>query len=205
MTTPVLWSLVALGLGLIVVRRRSVAIALVALQSLLLGVAALGEAGGDAADLAVAATVLAAKGLALPALLAVIVRRTREPRRVASERHAIARLIAALAVALAAVELTPPLGLEDGAAERAAVGLLVLGIVTAVLRRPALFQALGFLVAENGLYVAAIATAGGLPAVIELGLLFDLLVIVSVAAAFSARIHEELGTGDTAVLRGLRD
>ena len=74
-----------------------------------------------------------------------------------------------------------------------------------MLRRAAIFQALGFLVAENGLYVAALAVHGGLPAVIELGLVFDLVVVVVVAAAFSAKIHEHLGTGDTGLLGELRD
>ena len=73
------------------------------------------------------------------------------------------------------------------------------------MRRPAIFQALGFLVAENGLYLAALVAPGGLPAFIELGLVFDLVVVVSVAGAFSAKIHEELGTGDTSLLGGLRD
>jgi hydrogenase-4 component E len=72
-------------------------------------------------------------------------------------------------------------------------------------RRPAIFQAFGFLVAENGLYLAALAVPGGLPVFIELGLVFDLVVVVSVAGAFSAKIHEELGTGDTSLLGSLRD
>ena len=40
---------------------------------------------------------------------------------------------------------------------------------------------------------------------IELGALFDLALVVTVAAAFTQRIHVELGTGDTELLRGLRD
>ena len=40
---------------------------------------------------------------------------------------------------------------------------------------------------------------------IELGALFDLALVVTVAAAFAQRIHDELGTGDTDLLRGLRD
>jgi hydrogenase-4 membrane subunit HyfE len=41
--------------------------------------------------------------------------------------------------------------------------------------------------------------------VIELGALFDLALIVVVASFFARRIHGELGTGDTHLLRGLRD
>jgi hydrogenase-4 component E len=99
----------------------------------------------------------------------------------------------------------PRFGLETAAAEHAAVGLVALGIATAVVRGAAIFQALGFLVAENGIYLAALAVPGGVPAFIELGLVFDLVVIVSVAGAFSAKIHEELGTSDTTLLEALRD
>jgi hydrogenase-4 component E len=95
--------------------------------------------------------------------------------------------------------------LDEPAAQDGAVALLALGVAIAVVRRAAIFQALGFLVAENGLYVAALAAPGGLPAVIELGLVFDLVVVVVVAAAFSAKIHEHLGTGDTSLLEELRD
>ncbi len=56
-----------------------------------------------------------------------------------------------------------------------------------------------------GLYLAALAAPGGLPAFVELGLVFDLVVIMTVAGAFSAKIHEELGSGDTSLLGSLRD
>ena len=193
------------ALGVVVVRRRSVAIALVALQSLLLGAQAIGDAAGQSTALLVGGIVLLAKAIVLPALLWVVVSRTREQRRIASERHPLGRLTVALAAALAIVALVPPFGLADAGVEHAAVGLVALGIATAVVRRPAIFQALGFLVAENGLYLAALGAPGGLPAFIELGLVFDLVVVVSVAGAFSAKIHEELGTGDTSLLGGLRD
>ena len=55
--------------------------------------------------------------------------------------------------------------------------------------------------------VATIATAarGGLPLLIELGALFDLMIIVAIAAAFHSRIFGEFGSGDATALRGLRD
>jgi hydrogenase-4 component E len=205
MSRALIWALVISSLGVVTVRRRSVAIGLVALQSLWLGAEAIGDAAGHSTALLVAGAVLLAKAIALPVLLAVVVARTREPRRIASERHPLVRLTLALAVGLATVALTPRFGLTDAAAEHAAVGLVALGIATALVRRPAIFQALGFLVAENGLYLAALAAPGGLPAFVELGLVFDLVVVVSVAGVFSARIHQELGTGDTSLLGGLRD
>jgi hydrogenase-4 component E len=192
----------ALALGVVVVRRRSVAIALVAAQSLVLGVIALVDGLGESAALATAGVALLAKAVALPALLIWVVARTREPRLIVEERHALARAVAAAAVTLVLVELVPDVGLDG---QDGAVALLALGVSIAVLRRATIFQALGFLVAENGLYVAALAAPGGLPAVIEIGLVFDLVVVVAIAAMFSARIHEQLGTSDTGLLGELRD
>ena len=204
MSQAATWPLVLCALGVVLVRRRRVAIALIAAQSLLLGVAAIGEAAGASTALLAAGVVLVAKAIALPALLAVVVNRTREARLIASERHPLARLTLALAIALAIVALVPR-GPLAGDTEHAGVGLIALGIAIAILRPQAIFQALGFLVAENGLYFAALSTPGGLPVFIELGLVFDLVVVVTVAGVFSAKIHETLGTGDTSLLGGPRD
>ena len=205
MSHAVTWALVISALGVVLVRRRTVAIGLVAAQSLLLGAVALSDAAGQSTAMIVAGVVLVAKAIVLPALLLLVVSRTREAQPMTTERHPLARLTLALAIALAAVALVPRLGLADAGVEHAAVGLVALGIATAVVRRPAIFQALGFLMAENGLYLAALGAPGGIPAFIELGLVFDLVVVVSVAGVFSAKIHEELGTGDTSLLGGLRD
>jgi hydrogenase-4 membrane subunit HyfE len=64
---------------------------------------------------------------------------------------------------------------------------------------------IGLIVAENGVSLLAISVTGGLSYVIELGALFDLGLIVTVAAAFTRQIHSELGTGNSELLRGLRD
>jgi hydrogenase-4 component E len=201
----VTWALVISALGVVTVRRRSVAIVLVAVQSLWLGAEAISDAAGHSTALLVGGAVLVAKAVVLPGLLAAVVLRTREAGRISSERHPLARLTIALAIALAIAALVPRFGLVHPGVEHAAVGLVALGITTAVLRRPTVFQVLGFLVAENGLYLAALSAPGGLPAFIELGLVFDLVVVVSVAGVFSAKIHEQLGTGDTSLLAGLRD
>jgi hydrogenase-4 component E len=205
MSHAVIWMLVICALGVVLVRRRRLAIALIALQSLLLGIQAIVDAAGESTALLVAGVVLIAKAIVLPVVLMIVTTRTREPQRIASERHPFARLMIAVTLALAIVVLVPSFGLTSGGAEHAAVGLIALGIATAIVRPQAIFQALGFLESENGLYLAALAVPGALPAFIELGLVFDLVVVVSVAGAFSAKIHEELGTGDTSLLGELRD
>jgi len=204
MSAAPMWALIGLGFGIVVVRRRTTAIALVAAQSLLLGALAVAEAADARTGLAIAAGALIARAIVLPLLLLRVVRVTREPRRVV-ERHALARLVGAVLAVVVAAPLVPAFGLERAGAGNAAFALVVLGIVIAAVRGPVVLQAVGFLVAENGVYLAGLAVAGGLPGAIELGLLFDLLVVLAVAAAFGSKIHEEFGSGDTGLLRGLRD
>jgi hydrogenase-4 membrane subunit HyfE len=198
-------AILALGLGVIVVRRRSVALALVAAQSLALGIGALDLAFDRSDDFLVASLVLLTKAAVLPVLLLIVMRRTREPRLVAPAASALVRLAGAGALALAAAALVPPLGLGDPQIEHSAAALVLVGIAIAFARRPAFMQLLGLIVTENGVSLLAVSVPGGLSYVIELGALFDLALVVCVAAAFTQRIHLELGTGDTELLRGLRD
>lgn len=204
MSSALVTTILALGLAVIVVRRRSIAIALVAAQSLALGLGAFGIASGRS-ELVVAGLVLVTKAVVLPALLLVVMRRTREAGLVAPAAGPLLRLAGAGAVGLLAALLVPPLGLTDSHTEHTAVALVFVGITIVVARRPAFFQLLGLIVAESGLSLLAISVPGGLTYVVELGALFDLALIVTVAAAFTQRIHDELGTGDTELLRGLRD
>jgi hydrogenase-4 membrane subunit HyfE len=198
-------AILVLGVGVIVVRRRTVAIALIAAQSLILGIGALDLAAGRSGEFLVASLVLLTKAAVLPVLLLVVIRRTREARLVAPVAPAMARLAGAGAVALAVTALVPPLGLGDAQTEQTSVALVLVGIAIVVARRPAFMQLMGLIVAENGLALLAVSVPGGLSYVIELGALFDLALVVTVAAAFTQRIHVELGTGDTELLRGLRD
>jgi hydrogenase-4 component E len=197
-------AMLVIGLAMIVVRRRSVGILLLAAQSLALGIIAIDLAGGHSGEILVAG-VLLAKAVGLPALLYLLIRRTPEAGLVVAAAGPIVRLAGAGAVALCAVLLIPPLGLGDPHTEHTAVALVLVGITIVVLRRPILFQLLGLVVAENGLSLLAVSVPGGLSYVVEFGALFDLALIVTVAAAFAHRIHTDLGTGDTELLRGLRD
>jgi hydrogenase-4 component E len=204
MSTATIAVLVALGFGVMLARRRSFAIWLLTAQSLLLGVAAL-TLVDEGPGLLLAGIILIVRAVALPALLSLTRRRTPEPGPVTPATTVVVRLLVATVVCLIAVASVPPLGLGDVAAEHGAIALLCLGIAIVIMRRPALVQVLGILVAENGVYLLAVSVHGGLPFAIELGVLFDLALIITVAAAFAHRIHGEIGSGDTDLLRGLRD
>lgn len=197
------WTIVALGIGVVVVRRRSIAVGLVTAQALLLAASALG--GGGSLDAAFAAAALALRGAILAALFLLLVRRTRETRPVRAGVAPLGRAAAAVALAMALIWLVPTIGLDSQAAERATLSLVAFGLVTAAMRRATLFQVLGIVLVENGLALAALSLPGASSLAIEIGVAVDLLLIVLVAGVFHERIFAEFGAGDSAVLRSLRD
>jgi hydrogenase-4 component E len=203
MNSGVVWFVVALGLGVPTLRRRTVAVALVTVQALVLAATAAVRAH-DAAEL-VASGALLVRAVLLGALLIVVVRRTREASPVGSSSGPLLRGGAAIGLALALAVLVPSLGLGDRDAERAVLALVAFGLVTVATRRATVFHIVALVQVDNALAVAALAAAGGLPALIELGVAGDLIVVVLVAALLHARIYAEFGSGDSTHLRGLRD
>lgn len=198
MSGALVWLLVALGLGVVVVRRRSLAVALITAQALVLAVSA-------AQDKAAPAAVLAIRAVALGTLLLLVVARTREPRPVRAGIAPIARAGLAVGFALALTWLVPAIGLESRNAERGVLALIAFGITAAATRRATLFQVLGIVLCENGLALAALELPGGSSTAVELGVAFDLTLVAVVAAVFHEKIFAEFGAGDTAALRSLRD
>ena len=141
MNGALLWILAAIGLTVVVVRRRSVAVGLVTAQALILAGFALHDAGsvGDV----VAAGALAVRAFALAALFLLLVSRTREQRPVHARVPPLVRAGGAVAFALALTWLVPVLGLDSRDSERAVLALVAFGIVTAATRRATLFHVLG--------------------------------------------------------------
>lgn len=203
MTGTLAWAVVALGLGVVVVRRRSAAVGFVTAQALVLAGVAAAEA--SSADDVAAAFTLAVRGIALAVLFLAIVARTREPRPVRAGTSPLARAGLAVGVALAFTWLVPPIGLESGQSERAMLALVAFGAAVVATRRATLHQLLGIVMVENGLVLGAIELPGGASLAVELGVALDLTLIALVAMVFHERIFAEFGSGDTAALEALRD
>ena len=195
---------VGLGLGVVVIRRRSMALVLVTSQSLLLAGVALWRTDGHV-ELLPAAGGLLVRSIAVAAILGIGIARTRETRPVRAGIEPMARAVIALAALLAIPPLIPAFGFGDPNAQRAAIALGVLGIVIALTRRATILQILGIVVAENGATMAALSASNAVPDVIGLGVIFDLLLIAIVATAFHSRIFGQFGSGDSAHLRELHD
>ncbi len=195
---------VGLALGVVVVRRRSVALTLVTAQSLMLAGVAVWRASGHL-ELMTGAGALLLRAAAIATILGIGIARTRETRPVRAGIEPMVRVVIALAALLVIPPLMPALGFGDQYAQRAAVALGVLGIIIALTRRATIVQILGIVVAENGATLAALSASDAVPGVIELGVILDLLLIAVVAIAFHTRIFGQFGSGDSAQLQDLHD
>jgi hydrogenase-4 component E len=81
---------------------------------------------------------------------------------------------------------------------------ILTGVFLIVARRKALTQCLGYLVLENGIFCFGVAAVGEIPALVELGVLLDLLLAVLVMGIAMYRLREEFDHMDTDLLTTLR-
>ncbi len=118
-------------------------------------------------------------------------------------------LLAAAGLGLLAYAVTRPLvELAPSAATRVlpvAVTVVLIGFFVLVTRRRALSQLVGLLLLDNGITATAFVATAGVPLVVELGVSFDLLLVVLVLQVLAARLRSTFGTTDLDELRELHD
>jgi hydrogenase-4 component E len=84
------------------------------------------------------------------------------------------------------------------------VATTLVGLFVMVSRRRALMQVIGLVIVENAIFLAAVSLTYGMPLVVEMGVLLDLLVGVALLGLFVGRIEETLGDSDTTRLSSLK-
>jgi len=203
-------AIVLLGVGLAATRSIGRAIWLVAIQSSLTGVAALGVGLATGAGHLLIGGILAigVKGFVVPLVLGSILRRSALRR----ERHPLlgprVSLVAAVAIVFVASAAAngAVLGASVAASRAlpAAIAQVLTGLLIVMTRRKALSLVVGLLVFENGIALTAFSLTYGMPLVVELGVLFDVLIAVVVAWVYARRMLDVLGTTSTDRLRSLR-
>jgi len=87
----------------------------------------------------------------------------------------------------------------------AAVSLVFTGLVIMLTRRIALSQIIGFLVLENGIYLFALTQTSGMPMLVEMGILLDVLAGVMVAGLLIFNIQKSFEHIDVTLLDELKD
>lgn len=118
-------------------------------------------------------------------------------------------LLAAALLTLLAYAVTRPLvALDPGpvtAVLPVAVSVVLIGFFVLTTRRRAVSQVIGFLLLDNGITATAFLATGGIPLVVEVGVSFDVLLIVLVLRVLALRLRTTVGTTDINELRELRD
>jgi hydrogenase-4 component E len=84
------------------------------------------------------------------------------------------------------------------------VAVVLVAFVLMIVRRDVISQAIGFLSLENGISLTALVVAAGLPLILEVAFLFDLLVVAVVFGLLIRVHHGRTDSMSTADLTGLR-
>jgi hydrogenase-4 component E len=122
-------------------------------------------------------------------------------------RASVALLMAGALVIVAYVVMLPVAAasrLPTASAIPLAFAVILIGLLVCVTAQRALSQVLGFLVFENGIFLFAVLTTYGVPAIVEAGVLLDVLVVVLLLTGVIVQIRQEHDSIDLDRLRELR-
>jgi hydrogenase-4 component E len=100
-------------------------------------------------------------------------------------------------------QVTGPAAQHPGAGGMALAHLLI-GMLLMLTRRLAISQVIGFLVLENGIFLYALTQTHGMPLMVEMGVVLDVMVGVMVAGLVIFRLKGSFEHIDVTELRGLR-
>lgn len=154
-----------------------------------------------------AVVVIAVKAAFIPAFLAWIAGRIEVQRDRCVSLSPSMALFAGCGALLAGYLLTSRvqglLSHNPGAAGMA-LALLLIGMLMMITRRLAISQIIGFLVLENGIFLYALTQTHGMPLIVEMGVVFDVLIGVMVAGLVIFRLNRSFEHIDVTKLRGLR-
>lgn len=149
---------------------------------------------------------LVVKAGIIPALLATRARRSRTEVRALVSLPAGA-LVCGTLVVLAFSQTRALFGSREdilAACLPVSVAVTLIGLFVMVTRRQALMQVVGLVLLENAIFLAAVSLTYGMPLVVEIGVLLDLMAGVAVLGLFVQRLEEALGEADTTSLTGLK-
>ena len=76
------------------------------------------------------------------------------------------------------------------------IAVILIGLFIMITRKKALIQVIGLLFMENGLFLAGFALTFGMPLIIELGVLFDMLMAIIILGLFIVQIKKSFASSD---------
>jgi hydrogenase-4 component E len=185
------------------------AIYAVAAQAAFLGIAGavLGAATGNVDLWVIAGITILVKAILLPWLLIWVVRRIQIPREIEPVIPINATLALAAGIVVLAFHLSTSLGSVrqaiTGNALPVGIALILLGVLVMASRRKALVQMLGLFASENGIFFTAMAISQGMPLIIEIGVILDVVLGALVMGILVLRVRSSVDT-DIADLENLK-
>ncbi|MFI5379490.1 MAG: hypothetical protein ACHRHE_09350 [Tepidisphaerales bacterium] len=176
------------------------AIYAVAAQAVFLGIAGaiLAAATGNADLWVIAGITILVKAILLPWLLIQVIKRIGIDR----EIQPVIPINVTLALAAAIVVLSFRLSASLGPVRQAITGnalpvglaLTLLGVLVMASRRKALTQMVGLFAAENGIFFTAMAVSQGMPLIIEIGVILDVVLGALVMGVMVLRVRSDVDT-----------
>ncbi len=185
------------------------AIYAVAAQSVFLAIAGgvLAAATGSVDLWIIAGITVLVKSIALPWLLIWVVKRIGIRREIEPVLPIAVTLSMAAVVVVFAFYLSASLGpvrqAITGNALPVGIALTLLGVLVMASRRKALTQMVGLFACENGIFFTAMAVSRGMPLIIEIGIILDVVLGALVMGIILLRVRSSVGT-DIADLENLK-
>ena len=202
--------IVLTGVWLAIGRSLDRAVGVFAIQAALVGIVALtvGLATGAPHLIVGGLLAIGVRAAVVPLVLAEILRDSPVRRETDPYLGRGGSLIAAIAIVFVGVAgsreagLASPLGATG--ALPAAISTVLLGLLLMTTRRKSVSIVIGLLVFDDGIALAALSLTYGMPLVIELGIAFDLLILLVVVRVYARRMLATFGSLSTEWLRDLR-
>ena len=185
------------------------AIYAVAGQSLLIAIAGavLAASTGNVDLWVIAGVTLAVKAIALPWVLHRVVQRMNVRREVEPVIPVGAMLALAVAIVVVSFQLSASLGpvrqAITGNALPVGIALTLTGVLVMATQKTALTQMVGLFASENGIFFTAMSVTQGMPLIIEIGVILDVILAALVMAIMVLRVRSTVDA-DIADLDRLR-
>lgn len=139
------------------------------------------------------------KGIGIPIFLQRIIKKIRVTHDVEPYiGNTISLLVSGVLVSIVYASLSKGIAVTGYSknALQIAVAVLVVGLFIMISRKKAITQVIGLLIMENGLFLAGFSLTAGMPLIIELGVLFDVLMAVIILGLFTVQIKKSFVSSD---------
>ena len=149
------------------------------------------------------------KVIFVPLLLRYFVRKLNIRHKVTSIKHPLLLLLGAAALVLFCYRLIIPINTvswtHDNNTIAVAMAVMLLGMLLLITHRKAISHVIGFMSMENGIFFAALVATKGMPMLVEIGIIVDVLVAALLFGVLFLRLRCSIDSLDVDRLNLLRE